>query len=250
MRRRAILDRRRIEARRGGLPDYVSDGLIHWYDPLSITDPSDPVWYDMVRDNPMDTYLLERNADNALFSYTWTPRGKEQVAGDAGTHIAKQVISGGGNNPQWLRDNFLSKEVDYSVEVVFTRADLGGYVTHAVTGQHPLRMGGSGVGAIRWGAGTTRVNFDSEVTQDSDPHSMSLSRGYPNASVFADGVWRQTTPHDPFFASSFLIGADSVTLNDGRWFRGTIHNIRIYDRALTAGEVAHNWAIDKRRFDA
>ena len=45
----------------------------------------------------------------------------------------------------------------------------------------------------------------------------------------------------------FLGGAtvDSV----GRYFRGRIYNLRLYSRAITAAELAANYAVDKARFN-
>lgn len=45
----------------------------------------------------------------------------------------------------------------------------------------------------------------------------------------------------------FRIGADG-RVGQGMCFYGNIYCIRIYNRALTAAEIAHNYAIDKIRF--
>ena len=49
-------------------------------------------------------------------------------------------------------------------------------------------------------------------------------------------------------ATSLRIGSYSWTGGSTRIFLGGIHNIRIYNRALTAKEIAHNYEIDKARF--
>ena len=46
-----------------------------------------------------------------------------------------------------------------------------------------------------------------------------------------------------------LIGARISGGEYGYFFNGTMYSLRIYNRALTADEVAHNWQIDRKRFN-
>ena len=45
---------------------------------------------------------------------------------------------------------------------------------------------------------------------------------------------------------STIIG--DVVMNGSYGFTGNVHCIRLYSRALTAAEIADNYAIDKKRF--
>jgi hypothetical protein len=46
-------------------------------------------------------------------------------------------------------------------------------------------------------------------------------------------------------ADFFAVGAQSI---DGRITKGYIYTIRLYNRALNAEEIEHNWLIDRNRF--
>ena len=77
------------------------------------------------------------------------------------------------------------------------------------------------------------------------PHTISVTRANTG---YCDGeeLQRSTVVDNWSDRTQFYIGGENYGKN--RSFTGRIYSVRIYDRALTAEEIAHNAAIDRRRF--
>jgi hypothetical protein len=83
---------------------------------------------------------------------------------------------------------------------------------------------------------------------DTDFHSCSIC--YSDASFWRDGVSQSVTGQNGNGASGkfLMIGARFQNAVNG-YYSGLIHSVRLYSRALTADEIAANYAVDKARFN-
>lgn len=68
--------------------------------------------------------------------------------------------------------------------------------------------------------------------------------GY-NSTSYKDGVAVPDRNSSDYYNFGFTIGGQTT----GRYFNGSFYTIRLYSRSLTAEEIAHNYAIDKLRFN-
>lgn len=66
---------------------------------------------------------------------------------------------------------------------------------------------------------------------------------------YQDGIAAQKNGTSGGSAKSGNIFVGCRTKNDGCWFKGTIYQIRIYNRILTEEEVLHNAAIDMNKYN-
>lgn len=82
----------------------------------------------------------------------------------------------------------------------------------------------------------------------SGKHTMSAH--WPSNTLHIDSIQRDAVST----LDSWVVGFESTIIGDvirdgrNRGFKGSIHSIRIYNRQLTAAEIAANYAVDKERF--
>ena len=80
--------------------------------------------------------------------------------------------------------------------------------------------------------------------------ACTYSEGSSVDKIYKNGVSGSTgNITNTWNASSRLIIGNRATTSDSRNWQGVLNAIRMYSRALTADEIAHNYAIDKARFN-
>ena len=147
----------------------------------------------------------------------------------------------------------------FTIEAVFTNNSTTSYATFLRT-----RVGDSTNGfQINIPPGTGYANpifFKPGDIQNNVAafHSIVFTSTGSNITIYGDGQYRKTASITSSQISSYLmnrkpikIGAynpERLTVARGQ-FNGTIHGIRSHGRALSATEVAYNYALDTERFN-
>ena len=237
---------------------YVADGLICWYDGF---DNAGPGMHNA-------SAMTWKNLGSLGSAYDATRRaGVFQTNGAVFADYTNKdsifIIPG-----YLLRDKMKG---EWSVEVVFTPGSLWKQNFHGIFGGHIGKTPNNSKGLVfgQYEAGPIRfvlfrplvVLWDapaSEFTVDTMcSMSISASNTARAATVWKDGVQKAA----PTGVDVLLNNSDSrytcigsayydetlSTIND-RAFHGKIHCVRVYDRPITAAEVATNNIVDKRRF--
>ena len=203
--------------------DYIQDGLVAMWDGINNTghghDPEATVWKDLVgncdlsrRGTPLVKQLCI-GFDGSCCFYGTSQFGTictiESVV-DAKTQI-------GTADPELVRLNGTRQYKEY--------VNSGG-----------LTLGISNVG---------RMHNDKKV--NTGPHSFSWVFETSPQLAYLDGSYWQSWAKDyPQTGTGVVIGAGSSELY--RPGVGDVYNVRLYSRALSPAEIAHNYFIDKIRF--
>lgn len=219
---------------------YVMDGLLAMWDGIWNIgggvehDSNSLVWWDC-----LNGYPICSNWSGTEFSTDGLLLGSNNAAGLFGGIYGSKTLSDYGFR---------------SIEVVFGVGVSQNSVVIAVGGRSvTIKTAVSGVGFFRNGSYMTRAGLDMSTPTKIYTYGEYESTSSQNAStVIIDG--QATT----------AVGSDSWGNNDGVGygrikcgyntpnqyvFTGNIHAIRLYSRALTAAEIAANYAVDKERFN-
>ena len=76
-----------------------------------------------------------------------------------------------------------------------------------------------------------------------------------NTSKNVASIYKNGSPINMEYGNDYWPATNNVVLGGGRPksgelnFLGNIYSVRAYSRALTASEIAHNYAVDKTRFN-
>lgn len=219
----------------GGLPtarDYVQDGLIGLWDGIEnagwgVHDPSATTWND----------LSENGNDLSCFnSYEWL---------DSAVRLS-------GGRPIYRPNTIIgSHGADAHVCVVAEAESNGGVIFGAGQGHKDSAI----VFTRRSnGAFVQIANSSSAGIKNIVPFSetlFSIAVNYSSGDIaYSEVNGIQKNPYYGFggtFCSTLCVGDRA---NDSSVpFNGKVYTIRIYSRVLTAEEIAHNYAIDKARFN-
>jgi len=203
--------------------NYVQDGLIAMWDGIEnagwgVHDENATVWKDLIGDcdltkygNPEILYNGVNFSGNSCY-YKWHSFGK------VGQFDATVSIN-------------TKESTSYSV-VSWLPGTYGyGYVCSNYGKQLALTIENIGDNHF---TGKTRGSFSCSI--------IGRLTQYYNGNLYATTT-REKSQLD---TKSMCIGAQNYSLM--RPFFGTVYNIRLYNRALTAAEVAANYAVDKIRF--
>jgi hypothetical protein len=236
--------------------DYVQDGLVAMWDGIEnagwgVHDASATVWKDLVggMDVVSDTPLADgvRHWESDAFVF------------DA---IQGEGLVGVPNN-----------ELKDAIENCVLTVDSAFYTNG--TGSNNTCILQVSNGALVDGLLFATVNSTGIDSGISDGWAVSRARvvfgnnwGFNNKKIYAfykcngnvgellvncDGMTSNTNTLSPpvsqgQLANSLYLGSYSWPAGRKRVFMGGIHSVRIYNRALTAEEIAHNYSIDKARF--
>ena len=85
--------------------------------------------------------------------------------------------------------------------------------------------------AVVFGAGNAKTYYINGAQAGQNVHETTFT-GVPIVVGGAQSAYATYPPDAPYYPA----------------FSGMIHGLRVYDRALSADEIAHNYAIDKERF--
>lgn len=221
--------------------DYVQDGLVAMWDGIEnagwgVHDANATVWKDLIGnldatainspvfgDNHTDTsngyWSLPSSVREIIEMQSLTAEVAFQPS-TSGATIANQGIVGMGNNRSlWL---------------FFGNPPLSGTTLNWQVRKSP----------------SIRAWYNSGVF-GTDAHSCSVVANNSVCNTYLDSALCTITPDvaagSATSTDKFYIGMMSENV-DWHTFHGRIHSVRLYSRALTVEEIAHNYEIDKARF--
>lgn len=208
---------------------YVQDGLVMWLDG------------EYNSTNGAHATSLATWVDQTGNGWDWTNRGGATVS-------TKSVVFGGSDTA-----NFTATSVPTNIvmmEIVYKVSNNGGGVILAGFGRNYI-------GNISIASSTGKLSFHTstgsaessntafEIGYDSTIHSVN-SAGYVDGEAYTTTTsaadWQYTYPSLGYYRGT---NGSQVQYK----FTGEIYCIRLYSRALTADEIAHNYAIDAERFE-
>lgn len=227
---------------------YVTDGLIHRWDGIQNTanghDSSVTTWKDLIGSYDLafkDTggTALVWNTDSLSFNgssyaYVWAASGQSETANDKTIEIVCKPSTQGSSaatitqtfSPGSANADAIGKVSIFSDKTVSAKGQSGN--TYA-TGLSSYTAINSIVATFTSTPAVNKVYVNNtELSLSTSTHSMknTYNRMVVGASKQGDG--------------------DTGT---GYWFTGKIYAIRIYNRNLTAEEIAQNYAVDVQRFN-
>ena len=228
----------------GGVPtasDYVQDGLIAMWDGienagLGVHDPSATIWKDLVGGY---------DVSNSYSNMTWTDNGYSFgniVDNFFYRSSATEILD-------TVKSKLFTMEVVRSSYSPITNAgfiSLGGNSRRNIMifdGKSNTIIDISCIflGANTGSAGITGSNLSFVRTFVGDGSSILI---YTNSTGGISGQFGKISNND----SQLYIGRISYTVGN-TVCNGIVNSIRFYSRALTAAEIAHNYEIDKARFN-
>ena len=214
--------------------EYVQDGLVAMWDGIEnagwgVHDPNATEWVDLTGSgNTLVRY-------NTSFTPSW---GDNCMAFDGAMRTMKCDVTGVGAN--------------FAVEVISLGFDFSnGYPTsfsNRLLTNDPkmiyLQRGcWNTFGAVRGSA----VPENIIAAQAISVYGASLSM-YNNGILDKTGAWASQYA-ETVFPNHVMIGNTYQYDYSSAHFNGYIYCVRLYSRALTADEIAHNYKIDKERFN-
>ena len=216
---------------------YVQNGLVAMWDGIEnagwgVHDENATVWKDLVGNRDLtfvngvtigDDYA--EGGDNLVVGvdpFEYTTIEMVIAPGDSLSLYSQHVLmySGvsGNSTPRWLM---------YSK-----------YINRSTYGVHYYRDKTPNAFETRQTTGLTKINC-TIIYQDG--YSRDVTSGYVNGNIAANTTCSGNVGGR---ISSFALGNALGRGSGGKWF-----NCRLYSRALTADEIAANYAIDKERFN-
>lgn len=222
--------------------DYIKSGLIHYYDAINNTrnghSSSATVWDDLVGINkltPDSTSAISWSADALVLSGTALQRLVDsQDATDATNKTVEVVFTITAAQTSVLVNAFYDS-TDTNVQ---NRRAFGSVVLYSDNSFNVI--------------GRSETSYTTGVGAMTGLHHIAgtFSGASTVSAAYANGVSRtkgSTTHSMRAVNTKMTVGA---TADIGEYpFTGKIHAIRIYNRVLTATEIAHNYAVDVERFE-
>ena len=219
---------------------YVQDGLIAQWDGIENAgrglphDPNATTWKNLVEGTSYDWSLVS---------------GKYEWESDAVN--AKSSLSTTG----WLATMTGIKSIGYTTFETLVQPEAGlakttgSFFRQATRKGNVFLMPGNVSGYLTGGQKGANLGF---VLGDRFSTSLVYNNdGSAMSAVYKDGVAQTlTTPNYGWLVKDQVMSIGGISATDGDYvFKGRIYTIRLYNRALTADEVAYNANIDKIRFD-
>ena len=212
---------------------YVQEGLVLHLDGIYNTptghDPNAQTWYDLSGHNvAVDVDALA----------VWESDGLYIASGGAATRDLKPFSA----KPLTIEFALFKKSVVRDGYIVTTDSDSAIYMV-----LNPNRSGDTRGVAYYRAAAPVYSSGDAEETGmiyvsgvTSDANQIALYK--------SGDLARQMTRSDMYISDGNLVIGASETAGRDTFADAAIKSVRVYDRDLTADEVARNYAIDKRRF--
>lgn len=227
--------RESFTVRSRGIPtaeNYVSDGLVALWDGIEnagygVHDPTANTWKDL-SGNGRDLTITAGSFDEISFCPTVTTEkcGAYRAAFDFAYVELVVLISG-------ARDTGTNKECLLYMSDVAERKCCG----NILNGYSYM----TGVG--------TRYAWSTPI-RDGKRHHIVLNYATHKARVDgSDRTMMQSSATVDRSAGYFMLSGRYIQASTVKSFSGHVYAMRAYSRALSAAETAHNYAIDKRRFD-
>ena len=213
--------------------DYVQDGLVAMWDGIEnagwgVHDPNATVWKDLVGASEIPLNDAWSFGDNNLY-VPMQPYGGSHIpiiipTGETGQFDLCFSASGYTANYGWILDGGLGL------------GNASGPCFSSPLGANSDFPAGTSTALRFWTESTLEIKR---------PYAYSVSFDGSNGRRITDGVISKFRANTGNFNGVTVFNA----YNYNRPVTGRIFNIRLYSRALTADEIAHNYAIDKARFN-
>ena len=207
---------------------YITDGLIFWLDGLTVA--SNSLWVDRVGGAQYTLHNAVKAANGVQFAGDSTSYGEstatfsDGVTIEAAYSLTDTTVNAGifGQNWPYVGDNA------QPVLALYRTAQSQGIFVKYGTISRQLRKSPISnveiISAVRW------IN-DSLAVKNGAVVSIATTNylTYPSAGVTGSYIGTPTGSYG--------------------WLHGTLHSLRIYDRALTVAEMQANQAIDNTRYN-
>lgn len=219
--------------------DYIQDGLIAQWDGVENAGYNTHVaslsnWVDLKGGPPCTLYKNTVTENGMRFEYYWTTRGGTFNRVFPWQNATFEVVTsnvGAGTSTRFLFQSGCSTSRDPSVAIAYS----GGVVNTL------CYYTGSGTSYTDGASGMLGGTYC--VTTGTDTSAFLLYRNGLLAELAGTGRWNIQRGWGACLAYR---GTDQAQIN---FPKVTIHGVRVYSRALSPAEIAHNYAIDKARFN-
>ena len=233
---------------------YVTDGLVAWWDGIwnariGAHDATATVWKDLAGSNDATWQGPTLNAS----TWHWLDDGFDFSATDANkrywkTSTASSAVRNAINSGAATLE-FAARRLTNNAGIVHvadnSTADNLIAVFSVDNRQFSMHR--------PWNSGRSNLAFAKNSAGGAAYTTAafgSAGRQYKNGVYAGEGATPSSSAADAASNAYIAIGgfAVSALVSSGRNYQGVINCIRIYNRALTAAEVANNYAADRKRF--
>lgn len=214
--------------------DYVQDGLVAMWDGIEnagwgVHDPNATVWTDLVGNRDF-TIVNPSWRDKGLFfggngtTYGYLSQSDSAIFDSPPSITISAVITRGGEN--WSSDGIYLKPADsgrYGLAFFvlnFTIRNVVGYNSYVFPQENSVSV-------------SVSYNANSNTVTPRYGNTICVPHGIPNS----------------IGQSQTYATIGRRTVGTTYYAKGTMHTLRLYSRALSADEIAHNYAIDRVRFN-
>lgn len=224
-----LTQRRAMMMAQGTEPQYVTDGLIHWLDGIN-KGASDGSWVDLIGGHIYTNYGSVTPISNGFYF--------------------------DGVDDRFYNNTFttVTKPTTNTIEVVLSGAQLEDvasclFAAYAANGSSNVKR--LYVAMVR---DTSLISLATTSNYPLYPFSSASNVksivSCPDGRCYVNGVLGESPSslYCGYNGTGNRIGAGYWNTNR-HFYKGNIHAIRIYDRSLTAEELAHNYALDLQRFN-
>ena len=210
--------------------DYVQDGLVAMWDGIEnagwgVHDPNATTWKDLIGSCNLTLYSsMCAPADNALVC-------TKSTAAQDGAYTIAQIPAYTTAEAVFRVDEASGTYKEYAVFCDRNKGIFGNNWKYQIFTCSRPRVYVSAEGLMAQGA-VVALSWDTSA----------------RIATYNGGTAKNSTTYAAVFPTSnrfSVCGCTSASLS----FHGAIHSIRLYSRALTADEIAHNYAVDKARFN-
>jgi hypothetical protein len=228
-----------------GVQSYITRGLKLWCDGINNTgnghSASVTTWKDLTGNGHdlINVSSKEATTPAATVQGVWTGNGI--TLDNAASQFVRSVEAFDLSNDRTLELR-LSAASDGYAELGFVHADRYKYRTSKATGWYLI----SKEDAIGYIITPQRI----PPTPVGEAFTVTITRHYNAATdktvydVYYNGKFISTTP----VAGDYMKGQNSILLFDDEKGHMTLHSVRLYSRALTAGEIVRNYCYDTAHF--
>ena len=240
--------------------DYVQGGLVGWLDGIRNVGADQPhdsaatTWVDLsgrassvtLKENDSshwtdDGYYFDIGSDGTTSSYAYL---KPQLSlGENGTIEIASQIDYSKQNTNGVSD-FIARIVSYS-----TGNNSGTFVDTCVRVQSPTQNN------LNWNADHwADTNWENRVNIPApwDGRHATFVMDTGSYSSYAKGALSQTKPRNSVVTMPkvwWMVGNKYNFSTKENQLTGTVKALRLYNRPLSAAEIAHNYKVDVARFD-
>lgn len=223
-RRRALM--MQVQTPAPSIP-YITDGLISWLDGLTVA--SNSLWIDRVSGAQYTLHNAVKASNGVTFAGDSSSYGESTATFPAGVTIEAAFsvvdasVSSGIFGQNWPNVGDNAQPV---IMLAHTASSQCIFVKYGTTSRQVRKAALQSVeivSAVRWLTDSRAVLNGEQI--------VSYTQNYAS------------------YPSGGITGSRIGTRGEDMWLNGTLHSLRIYDRALTVAEMQANQAIDNTRYN-